>query len=956
MDTNSFITPLEDCPGHRKDASRIELSKVPVDVPTAKMKRRWINTLRTLLLVIAALCRPAIAQVTLEDWNCYQIVNAVPASGGLTNLTCNAPHGWATGQSVIIYGATGKWAPLDTQLWNRVANMMPIGATDTQIQVNDTRYLIVPGFVELDSELMYVTSVDSDYLYLGAGGGCATGRGCNGTAATTHPAQDSGGWVYNANSYNRVTWTAKVIDPVTIQVGLDSSAFGSFSGQTVYVRRAQNAATAAALGQVYLGQPWASYDDVTANGLQITIPACTNTTNAFMCAKGFLTIKSTKGYSFNPGGIVISSFVVSGSKPNRVATVTFSTPYKQPPSPGANTLRTINSATRGAGALVWIDGLDETSTGLNSLNRPYLIQSLTTDNTGAVNQVVLAIDDGTATVPNGTYGPASSSTFACSARPCMAIPWPGDPYADFNLPNAAYPNATLQNYLKYGAVWNPAFNRLRLQYKWSGINQGFPAAGSPPMDLGGYIYHGTDPNDQAHTYQDGAGPIISGQWAQLEWPAMFEHIVGANNNYLYGNEAALNGGWFDTPPSWDGGARPFWTSMGRIYWDWSGPLPTTPAMTGGTLTYRSITLYQASNEPFEYVHGTGIAYDGAEYQVGWIGPRQNYAPMGWRLPVTYNIAYSTSDLKTIGFSNGTPGGSVNNAAGTGDTVNYASPSTSQAGTIYFGIRPVTPIAAVSPNGASPIWFWSWADYGLDSTSHITTSGVGGNGNVTNAAVNSIQPRQFWTLYQPQSNPQWTSPGTLTSITSDASGNCTVTLNGVNHNLAAGWPVLISNPPASTLFGNPNASAVFNVTSIPTASKFVFSCPSATPNTTWNTDTFNSPYWYHFTVMSFPGVSVAGTGSGISLGSPTMVSTDDTKNFAEISFTPVSNVSTTQPSSNPCDLNGDGVVNSSDVSVSISMALGQTPCNGGLQGLGSCSVVDTQRVINAALGGACRTGQ
>jgi hypothetical protein len=59
--------------------------------------------------------------------------------------------------------------------------------------------------------------------------------------------------------------------------------------------------------------------------------------------------------------------------------------------------------------------------------------------------------------------------------------------------------------------------------------------------------------------------------------------------------------------------------------------------------------------------------------------------------------------------------------------------------------------------------------------------------------------------------------------------------------------------------------------------------------------------------------------------------------------------------NPCDLNGDGVVNSSDVSMSVSMVLGQITCNGGLRGLGTCTVVDTQRVINAANGGTCVTG-
>jgi hypothetical protein len=62
-------------------------------------------------------------------------------------------------------------------------------------------------------------------------------------------------------------------------------------------------------------------------------------------------------------------------------------------------------------------------------------------------------------------------------------------------------------------------------------------------------------------------------------------------------------------------------------------------------------------------------------------------------------------------------------------------------------------------------------------------------------------------------------------------------------------------------------------------------------------------------------------------------------------------------SNPCDLNGDGVVNSTDVQLAIQQVLGAVACtSANLDGTGVCSVVDVQRVVNASLGGACRTGQ
>ena len=59
----------------------------------------------------------------------------------------------------------------------------------------------------------------------------------------------------------------------------------------------------------------------------------------------------------------------------------------------------------------------------------------------------------------------------------------------------------------------------------------------------------------------------------------------------------------------------------------------------------------------------------------------------------------------------------------------------------------------------------------------------------------------------------------------------------------------------------------------------------------------------------------------------------------------------------CDLNGDGVVDSTDVQMAINQALGTAPCTtADLQKNGRCDVVDVQRVIASSLGGVCRVGQ
>lgn len=65
--------------------------------------------------------------------------------------------------------------------------------------------------------------------------------------------------------------------------------------------------------------------------------------------------------------------------------------------------------------------------------------------------------------------------------------------------------------------------------------------------------------------------------------------------------------------------------------------------------------------------------------------------------------------------------------------------------------------------------------------------------------------------------------------------------------------------------------------------------------------------------------------------------------------------TAQASFSPCDLNQDGVVNAADVQSVIDMTLRSVPCTANIGGANVCNVAIVQRVIDAALGGACVTG-
>jgi hypothetical protein len=59
--------------------------------------------------------------------------------------------------------------------------------------------------------------------------------------------------------------------------------------------------------------------------------------------------------------------------------------------------------------------------------------------------------------------------------------------------------------------------------------------------------------------------------------------------------------------------------------------------------------------------------------------------------------------------------------------------------------------------------------------------------------------------------------------------------------------------------------------------------------------------------------------------------------------------------NACDLDANGVVDIVDVQLATNMGLGLVPCTANVIGTGVCNIVLVQRVVNAALGGACTTG-
>lgn len=61
-----------------------------------------------------------------------------------------------------------------------------------------------------------------------------------------------------------------------------------------------------------------------------------------------------------------------------------------------------------------------------------------------------------------------------------------------------------------------------------------------------------------------------------------------------------------------------------------------------------------------------------------------------------------------------------------------------------------------------------------------------------------------------------------------------------------------------------------------------------------------------------------------------------------------------PLPDPCDMNRDGSLTEADKAVAVSMVLNPAACSSPILSNGACNAVMVQRVVNAILGGGCRT--
>jgi len=134
---------------------------------------------------------------------------------------------------------------------------------------------------------------------------------------------------------------------------------------------------------------------------------------------------------------------------------------------------------------------------------------------------------------------------------------------------------------------------------------------------------------------------------------------------------------------------------------------------------------------------------------------------------------------------------------------------------------------------------------------------------------------------------------------------------------------------------------------------------------FNISTFSATNQIILQALKTYGMMIADNGSSwyISGAPDSRWSDDDLHNLTTLTGADFEVVDVSAMMVNPntaqgatCDLNDDGVVDSTDIQIAANSVVGLAPCTvGDLDGDGVCTVVDLQRVIIAANGGVCRRG-
>ncbi|HLI86855.1 MAG TPA: hypothetical protein VKV17_23310 [Bryobacteraceae bacterium] len=883
-----------------------------------------------LLWGVLLACGGACAQVAvLNDWKESvpdSVVSATCQAGGqCTNLIYRNGHGYAAGLTpqFEIWGANlpQAWTPILTRTW--LHTLLSIAPTDTTIDVDRPDLCTVPGTARLNStgEQIVYTAKTNNIL--------TVSRGANGTSASAD-APDQ----IQCNFEARDSWTAAVIDAKTLQIPLDSHAFGPFSG-TIHLLRytgdnQQTMPNTAEVGSLNDGATNSHY-------LQQTF-VCTNPKDLHQCLRAYWTPGTFAG-KYGPGVLqdsatcAITNLVANGQG---MLTATLSV--------NGNLGRKCDSGyTLGARRIAYLSGFNDTLLNI----RPLYIT------TASNSQVTLSgADPG---IPPGTY---------TGSAPVLQVPSSQTaPYLfEFSALYGgiySYPNGYMAAYIKTNN-FDPAANRMSFYISYSNFATYLPRNHEGPFYVGTYIKNGgiiSNVHDAgSHFYHYGPPfTLYPGRFLKFEWNEAPEHEVGASGAAVWPNDPMYSGVW--SYPGWGGngyGKLHYFAGLTTWYINFEYGQNVNP----GLMSLGEIDSYKVLNEPEELVRARTIVWapdrlnvNTPGYEVAWNSPKNTN--------ISYQVNYSTAgSLKTIGFSAGSDGGVVHSLASSYTGVLWQSPPMPEAAQFWAGIRPTVSIASTTQEGQAPVWIITQDDLNMQPGDHVTVSNVTGNtaANQSNVALSAVQPRQFWSAWDPTQftitsavagqggtvvttalpanwatgsqiqivgskaapslNGVWTitalgpntfsipaaisgyrpsdqataaAKGTIANVVAQA-GLCTANLT-VTHNLLPGWKIFVSgatNPVLGPDTSSGATAAIWTVTSVVNTSSFQFGCPGVPDGAYTDDHAANSP----FVIVSWPGVAlapeIAGNGTysnscqSLSLCGQ-IVSTEEKKNFAEVTI-------------------------------------------------------------------------
>ena len=299
-------------------------------------------------------------------------------------------------------------------------------------------------------------------------------------------------------------------------------------------------------------------------------------------------------------------------------------------------------------------------------------------------------------------------------------------YTEFNpdlVSGYLFDQGYTRSYVTSG-TWNPLFNKLQFTLSctadWPASEGQFgtyikdPNHNTGPWDQGAHYYNQMFLNAYANrniTVQIGWAPTHQVGYSTINWPKDPEFVLPAvGHDPLH-----------------------YWDYMSHFYINpWYG----TGATTNRSCSYSNMQFLTTAsyNEPEEATKDISLTYTGSQYELNWYGVKGE--------DNAWDIRYSTAaSLRTLGFSNGSGGGTVSGPLSGSFYYKWLSPAVEQGMNMWVGIRPKPHVMGAT--NTSPILISTKVDTGLATGDQINIVGVAGNTAANNTWTVTAIPRRFW---------------------------------------------------------------------------------------------------------------------------------------------------------------------------------------------------------------------